>query len=293
MTELYRASTMSDPTRALDLAKERLPKIRDEEGMNDERGNLAALLVDIADNIAAEAIDETETPKKKELLVKLDEQIALTQDANYMTSSMRATLSGRLKAVDEARKRVERDINRNLRLDDTVSKMEGFLAEKETKNLYDVRSSLLRDFPELAENPRLQTLITSASGIQKTLVSASSKLPKIQPGVPASDSIKSVVLSGTSGDQVPSLRGEKLFLRVGGSVLALDASSGKLLWRSFVGYGQDHAPVRLEGGVGVLLSESEKLEIQRRKGEDGSIRWRTTIGEAFAEPVQALSLIHI
>ena len=163
MTELYRASTMSDPTRAVDLAKDRLPTVRNEEGMNEERGNLAALLVDIADNIAAEAIDETETPKKKQLLARLDEQIALTQDANYVTSSMRATLSGRLKAVDESRKRVERDINRNLRLDETVSGMETFLAAKETKKLYDVRVDLLRDFPELADNPRLQALIESAT----------------------------------------------------------------------------------------------------------------------------------
>ena len=293
MTELYRASTMSDPTRAVDLAKDRLPTVRNEEGMNEERGNLAALLVDIADNIAAEAIDETETPKKKQLLARLDEQIALTQDANYVTSSMRATLSGRLKAVDESRKRVERDINRNLRLDETVSGMETFLAAKETKKLYDVRVDLLRDFPELADNPRLQALIESASGIQKTLVSASSKKPELLGGAPASDAVKSVVLAGTAGREVPGLRGEKLFLKVGGSVLALEAASGNLLWRSFVGYGQDHAPVRLEGGVGVLLSESEKLEIQRRKGDDGTVRWRSKIGEPFAEPVQAGDEVYV
>ncbi len=71
MTELYRAETMSDPTRALDLAKEKLPEIEEEKGLNDERGNLAALLVDIADNIAAAAGKATETVEKERLLAKL------------------------------------------------------------------------------------------------------------------------------------------------------------------------------------------------------------------------------
>ncbi|NNE01146.1 MAG: PQQ-binding-like beta-propeller repeat protein [Pirellulaceae bacterium] len=285
MTELYRASTMSDPTRALDLAKEKLPLIENEEGMEDERGNLAALLVDIADNIAAEATKETETPKKKELLAKLEEQIELTLNPQYVTSSMRATLSSRLDAVEEARKRIERDISRNQRLDATVAGMTSALDAKETKKAYDLRAELLRDFPELGSNERLVDLIQQASEIQETLVAPSAKLPKTIEGSPASESLQSIVLAARTGGDVPSLRDEILYLRAGGSVLAFSGSDGKLRWRSFVGYGQDHAPVRLEGGAGMLLSESGKLEIQRRKGEDGSIRWRSKIGEPFNQPV--------
>ncbi|QDT08731.1 PQQ-binding-like beta-propeller repeat protein [Planctomycetes bacterium K23_9] len=285
MCELYRASTMSDPTRALDLADEILPEIENEEGMEQERGNLAALLVDIADNIAEKANDASETDVKKELLGRLNEQITLMDNPMYMTSSMRATLSSRLTAVEEARKRIERDISRNLKLDKAVVDMKTALDAKKTKEAYDIRFELLRDFPELESDSRVVELVKSASGIQETLVTASTKLPKTITGEREAESIRSIVLAARFGKDVPSLSDEVLYLRAGGSVLAFNAGNGKLLWRSFVGYGQAHAPVRLEGGAGVLLSESAKLEIQRHKGEDGSLRWRSQIGEPFSEPI--------
>jgi outer membrane protein assembly factor BamB len=286
MSELYRASSMSDPTRALDLQAEILPEIENEEGMEQERGNLAALLVDIADNIAEKADDADETEVKKELLGRLNEQIAFMDNPMYMTSSMRAALSTRLLAVEEARKRIERDISRNLKLDQAVADMKTSLESKKTKEAYDTRFGLLREFPELESDSRVVELIVNASEIQQTLVSASSKLPKTTAGSPESESLRSIVLSALTVDRdIPSLRDEIIYLRSGGSVLAFNAGDGKLLWRSFVGYGQDHAPVRLEGGVGVLLSESAKLEIQRRKGTDGSIRWRSKIGEPFSQPI--------
>ncbi len=285
MCELYRASTMSDPTRALDLADEILPDIENEEAMDQERGNLAALLVDIADNIAEKANDAPETEVKKELLGRLNEQITLMDNPMYMTSSMRATLATRLTKVQEARKRIERDISRNLKLDKAVTEMTAALKDKDTKKAYDIRFELLRSFPELEANDRIVKLILSASEIQQTLVTASTKLPKTVDGAADSESIRTIVLSNTQGRDVPSLLDEILYLRAAGSVLAFNAGNGKLLWRSFVGYGHNHEPVRLEGGAGVLLSESEKLEIQRRRGEDGSMRWRSQIAEPFHEPI--------
>ena len=285
MTELYRAADMSDPTRALKLAQEKLPAIENEMGLDEERGNLAALLVDIADNIAKAAVDEPETEKKKLLLESLGESIALTENANYVTSSTRAMLAGRLANVEESRKRVQRDIDRNLRLDATVKSMDTLLKEKKTREAYDERFALLRDFPELEDNDRIVELVTSASEIQQTLVSASDKRPEIVDGEPNTESLRNIVLTANQGRDIPSLRGENLFLRAGGSVLAFAADTGKLLWRSFVGYGQDHSPARIEGGEGVLLSESTKLEIQRRNGKDGAIEWRAKIGEPFSEPV--------
>lgn len=285
MTELYRAETMSDPTRALDLAKERLPAVDEEEAMDDERGNLAALLVDIADNIAAAAGKATETAEKEGLLEKLNEQMELIENPLYMTASMRTTLSGRLKAVREAKARVERDIDRNRSLDAAVAEMGSFLDEQKTKEAYDVRFALLRRFPELDENPRLAELIAKASEIQHNLVTTAERKPELGSGDPAEESGRSIVLTNLKGNTIPGLRNEILYLRASGSVLALDGETGKLLWRRFVGYEQDHEPVRLERGEGVLLSDSAKLEIQECLGTDGSIRWRSQIDEPFSEPV--------
>ena len=69
MTELYKAAEFRQkPEEAVAVEKEKLPLVADEEGMNEERGNLAALMVDIAANIAEAAQRAKETAKKQELL---------------------------------------------------------------------------------------------------------------------------------------------------------------------------------------------------------------------------------
>ncbi|TWT81230.1 outer membrane biogenesis protein BamB [Planctomycetes bacterium CA13] len=293
MIELYRATEMSDPTRGLELAQDRLPGIEEELGLNEERGNLAALLVEIAENIAQAASDAKETPEKERLLGRLEEQMELMENPNYMTGSMRTTLSGKLSAVEEARDRVRRDINRNVRLDESVAAMETALEGRKTKEAYDTRFELLREFPELHDNSRLMTLIRSASEIQQTLVKSSSDLPELVPASETEPPNRSIVLTTVTGTDAPDLMDEILYLQAGGSMLAFDGETGKLLWRKFVGYGQNHLPVRLDGGSGVLLSEAKLLEVQRCDGENGKLRWHSKIGEPFSEPIADRNDIYV
>ncbi|MEM9367621.1 MAG: PQQ-binding-like beta-propeller repeat protein [Planctomycetota bacterium] len=284
MAELFRAETMTDPTAASDLAREKLPSIVDEEGMNLERGNLAQLLVDIAKNIADAASGASETSEKQRLLGRLDEHQELIDNPNYMLGSMKKTLAGQLLELSETRNRVRREISRNIRLDETVTAMETALSDNETKKSYDERDQLLRDFPELQDDPRLQTLIESASDIQQTLVKQSTKLPKVSVEPLEEESIRSIVLTTRVGESIPGLEEENYFLRAGGSVLAFSAADGRLLWRKFTGYGEDHTPLRLDDGTSVLLSDVRSHEVRRVDGPTGDLVWRTKVGEPFSEP---------
>ncbi|MEM6980108.1 MAG: PQQ-binding-like beta-propeller repeat protein [Planctomycetota bacterium] len=285
MSELYRSEAMTDPVAGLRACEEKLPKLVTEEGLNEERGNLAQLLVDIAENIADAASEATQTNEKQRLLDRLDEQQVLIDDPNYMLSSMKKTLSAQLNQVAETRNRVRRDIQRNIRLDETEAAMKTALADKKTKEAYDLRQALLRDFPELQDDPRLVTLIQEASGIQETLVSLSTKLPRAYTQPIDTDSLRSIVLTSQTGESIPGLQNENYFLRAGGSVLAFSVYDGRLLWRLWTGYGQDHTPLRLDGGQSVLLSDLESNEVRRCRGEDGELIWRTAIEESFAEPI--------
>lgn len=285
MCELYRGEQMTDPVAALKLAEDKLPGVIDEEGMNQERGNLAALLVDIAENIADAAGAATETTEKQRLLDRFDEQWELIQNPNYMLSSMKTTLEGRLTQITEARNRVKRDINRNIRLDETEAAMMSALAKKETKEAYDQRKSLLRDFPELAVEDRLMTLIREASDIQETLVAPSKNKPEPIISETPEDAMASIVLTTRQGDPINGLERDIFYLRAGGSVLAFSAYDGRLLWRTFTGYGEDHTPIRLDDGDAVLLSDMNSNEVRRCAGKDGKLQWRSAIEESFVEPI--------
>ena len=147
MCQLYLFAEFSDPARATKEAERILPTIENEKGLDEERNNLAALLVDVADNIAKAAGNAKETPKKQALLADLDRQIKLTENPAYVTSAARTSLAGRLLGVAETRSKVQRDINRNLRLDETVAGMDADIKAEKTKDAYDKRATLLREFP--------------------------------------------------------------------------------------------------------------------------------------------------
>ncbi len=296
MTTLYNAKGFRyDAGAALAIEKDQLPIIEKENGggLNQERDNLAQLLVDVAKNIAKAADDEDETEKKKDLLGKLDQQIEYTNNPLYVTSTARASLSGQLEEISEARKRVERDIDRNVSLDKSVVTMTEALEAKNTKQAYDIRAKLIRRFPELRGQERLVTLVKSASGIQQTLVAASTKLPKVVTDPPKGDSIQNILLTTLIGDVAPDLRDETLYLRAGGSVLAFDGENGRLKWRKFVGYAKDLPPSRIDDGSGVLLSESATLEVLRCAANDGKIVWRSQIEESFSQPVSVRDDVYV
>lgn len=286
MTELYKASQFKqEPWRAVEVAKEKLPQVADEEGMNEERDNLSALLVDIAANLADSADRAKETVKKQELLDTLEEHREFMENPLYMSAKAKVNLENQIKTVEEARARVQRDINRNIRLDQAVASMTKSLDGEKTKEAYDTRTDLLKDFPELRENERLVTLIRSASDIQQKLVKPSANLPDTILQEEETDALRTIVLTTQEGNPAPELRGETVYIRAGGSVLAFEGEDGSLKWRKYVGNAKDLPPVRLEDGV--LLSDSSALEVLRCAAEDGKVAWRSVIGERFAEPISA------
>lgn len=295
MSQLYQISQYTDPVKAVDASAELLPKIENEPGMDEERNNVAGLLVSIAARIAKEAGAVPETTEKQRLLGELDRQIRMTENPLYVTATARQSLSAQFLSIAEARARVQRDIDRNLRLDESVAAMEKALQGKETKQAYDVRMALLREFPELRTNPRIVELVQSASGIQQTLVKTATRLPKVETSELASDTVKNVVLTNRVAGEAPGLADEVYYVRAHGSVLAFAASDGKLLWRRYVGYGQSHEPVSIDetGLSGVLLSDADELEIKRSEATSGRILWRAGIGEPFSQPVSSRSDVYV
>ena len=292
MTELYKAAEFKQqPGQAVDLAKEKLPLIAEEEYMYEERGNLAGLLVSIASNVASAAGRAKETTKKQELLAKLDEQRLLMENPIYMPASERTSLEPQIMAVEEDRARVQRDINRNITLDKAEASMIASLAEEDTKQAYDTRTVLLRDFPDLRDNERLVKLVLAASGIQQRLVEPSTNLPETVDAPPEGDALESILLTTLVGGVAPELRGVTLYFRAGGSILAFDGENGKLRWRKFVGYSKDLPPLRLEEGV--LLSESASLEVFLCSETDGKVIWRAQIDEPFGQPVSSGNEIYV
>lgn len=276
------------PADVTKLANELLPKIETEQGLDaSNRADLAGLLVDVAEKIARQA-DQAENADAKEQLVEdLDRQLELIESPKYLTSSLRQTLQNRVNGVTEDRQRVVRDIQRDRELAAAIAEIERLLKQQQTKEAYQVRRTLVRRYPQLLDNPRLAELVREASEVQKDLVDNGGVEPPVNTDEIENDVLRTVVLANRTGEATPELAGQVVYSRSRGSVIALDAEDGHLLWRRYVGYRDDYPPIALGpmADDGVLLSDGERSEVQKLDGRDGSVQWRAEIGEPFAEPV--------
>lgn len=295
MSQLYLFAEYRDPTQATKEAERILPTIEAEPGLDEERNNLAAYLVEVADNIAEAAVDAKETEQKQSLLAALDRQIKLTENSVYVSGTARASLAGRLLGISETRAKVQRDINRNLRLDETVAGMDADIKAQKTKDAYDKRSTLLREFPELEKDQRLVELVVTASAVQQKLVTKAVDLPTVTNESLPADSVKSIVLTNRSGNEVPGLVDEVVYTRVHGAILAFSAVDGKLLWRRYVGNSEESMPIPVNPGgqEGALLSDTTSFEVQRADSKTGTIQWRIQFGEEFSQPVAYDGIVYL
>jgi outer membrane protein assembly factor BamB len=84
-----------------------------------------------------------------------------------------------------------------------------------------------------------------------------------------------------------------VYFKARGTVLAVDAETGKILWRRYVGYANDNPPVSLGDAAtdGVLLSDGREGELQRIS--DNKIQWRSLLGEPFHTPVVDSRTIYV
>ena len=93
-----------------------------------------------------------------------------------------------------------------------------------------------------------------------------------------------VVLSHRMGQPLASVLNRVVYTLAGGSIFALDASTGDVLWRRFVGFETTHGPLPLSPlpGADALAVDQRRQEIMRLEARTGKLLWRLAISEPFA-----------
>ena len=276
--------SIGDAAVGLEKARKVLPTIERETAFEEEKPQLAGLLVDIGSNIAEKADEETNTDEKEQTLKQLIDWFELVDNPVYMNSTLRQNLGPRITAIEETRARVERDIRRDRDLSKTLTDIRGALDSKETKRAYDFRTELVRTYPRLTDHPELSKLVLEASSIQQNLVRSADSLPTISSEPIVTDKYLSVFFDHLTGTTIPDLSGRVIYFKARGSVLAIAADSGRVLWRRYVGSNNINPPVPLGESLadGVLLSDGIRQELQRVA--ENEIQWRAAIGEPFSVP---------
>lgn len=277
--------SVGDAGLGLEKAKSVLPTIENEPAFEAHRQDVAGILVDIGSKISSKADNLKLADDKETTLKQLKDWFVLLENPMYMSSALRQSFGPRITGIEETASRVERDILRDRSLAKTLTDIRAALDEKQTKKAYDIRMELVRLYPRLADHPELAKLVLEGSAIQKDLVKPAEKTPQVSRDPDAVDTSRAVLLSNQTGQGAPNLVGRVIYFRVRGSVLAIEANTGQVLWRRYVGYDSDNAPVSLGDGPadGVLLSDGRKGELIRVANNES--QWRATIGENFSLPI--------
>ncbi len=287
--------TYQTPKEGLRVAKEDLPKIKKEEAFDEARPELAAMLPDIAEAFIKSALATDDVAKKKQFLEMGVEAMELVNDPEYIPTSLRQSRLAVIRETSENMKRVERAIYADRDLKEAVQEIEAAVDAGQTGDAYKTRKALLLKYPGLADAPALIEALQKVTAREKELVKVVRKSLDASTEDHAGTDAVRVILSGKRGQNVSGVANQLLFVQAKGTVFALDAPSGKVVWTRYVGLDYPGQPIPLDSrvpGSDCLVVDGQHNELQRLDAKTGKLKWRLAFDKPFSPPTTTEDAIY-
>lgn len=279
------AEKVSDPAVALKTCQDILPTITSENALGNLRGDVTDALLRIAEKFVVKTENTPSISDRKAMIEKMNQQMELILDPRYVGPLERTQNELRIKTIEESQKRLILNIQRGEDLAATITEMTKSVDAKNVSETYDLRRKLLRKYPQLESDAKLGELLSLATGQQQALVTTAKQMPSVNNEQEPSDIMMSAMLVGrkvTTGDVL----GTTVFFRIKGSVVALNAASGQVLWRTHIGsdWSGEPKPLMPTSDSDVLVSIPEQGKLRRLAAVDGALIWEVTFTGRIFEP---------
>lgn len=276
-----------DKQAALKLCGEVLPQIEPEPAFGDIRGELATILPAIAEAFSLQAKQQEQDIAQAQALVDLSQQaMKLVNTASYIPTSLRKSIESRLAAIQENIDTAQRNINRTQRLTAAVAEMQKAIAAGQTAAAYETRRQLLKEYPELEPRKPLVETVQQITAKERDLVKLDPQ-PLSATAEEVTGNVQFEVALASRRGPAAAPDGPPAFFLASGAVYGLQATSGRLLWRRFVGHDTTVLPLPIVSGAeaDVVVVDSARQELVRLKGASGALTWRLPVGEPLLPPV--------
>lgn len=264
-----------DWTKTLATAKEVIEEIRGEEKFSEGRKELASLLPQIAEGLSKQAADHPST----ELIEQSHEALALVN--KYVGKEQRPTQ--KLLEIQASLDLTKHHLGQTTALEKAVAGIKQAIDAGTPQEAYKIRKDLLKEYPGVAGDETLQEAVLSLSRAEQNLVTYVSQPRPAEPADAPSPVEAEVVMADRRGPNAPGVANQIVYVLAGGAAYALEADTGKVIWRRFVGHDTTFVPRPLtrDSAGDVLLVDSERHELLRVDGRSGTVRWRQSVGEPF------------
>ncbi len=232
LAEMRQATDGStDWARSLETAERVLKKIaREVEFKNESQAELASLLPAIAQGLAETAqknLDQATVDRAQKTL-------KMVENPNLVSPSNRPTT--RLTDIEAMLALTQRQIDKGKELDRAVAGMNAAVRQGKNAEAYQIRDALLKQYPSLAAEVKLQAAVRAVSQAERAAVKRVVQERAAQTTEPASRIAVTVALAARqSRSPPPESQGRVIFVRAEEAVWGLEAATGKVLWRRWAG----------------------------------------------------------
>jgi outer membrane protein assembly factor BamB len=190
---------------------------------------------------------------------------------------------------------VQRAIDQDKELDVALKSIEKAAGENDTRKAYQVYRELVKKFPSLDANARLNAAVLLVGQRERGLVKVIKQNVEAGKADDSSAVAKSQVLALRTGDSAPGGKGLFTAVLAGSSVFGIDVENGHVMWRRFVGQGTRNHPQRFtdQPNADVLCADTARQELLRCRVQDGIVAWRLSLKDAFTNPVIAGKSVYV
>lgn len=276
---------------ALEQLETVLPDIRESEEFQQASDDVPFLILSVAEGFAnaAESATETSIEDAQTLVEFADRTMVLAAEAEYIPSSQRnkPINEAQILRINEAIARTKYEIRKENTLVSRLADIETAINANNTEYAFEIRKQLIKEYQQVATDPRLQDAVLRISAAEQELVMFREQSVPPTADQMASAIVGSHVVATRTGETIPTLDGEVVTLLLNGCVYAFNAGTGEVLWRKYVDVATEYQPRWIDNQVkdDLLLANTGRNELIRVEAKTGEEKWRTAIGEAFAEPI--------
>jgi outer membrane protein assembly factor BamB len=270
LAQLKQATAGKDDRASLAVAK---------QGEFAQAGNeLATMLTAIADGLARQV------RKTPETVVLNSAREALAIAKRYVPREFRKP--AQLAELELAVALAAREAARPAEVEKAAGEIRQALGQAKFADAYARRTAILKAYPDVADEPRLSEASAAIAQAEKAAVVWTDKKQPAQTTEAAGPVVASAVPVGRNakaaapGGDVPVV-----YAVSSGSVFALEAASGKLLWQRFVGQpisGRTAALMPIAAGSDCIVADVAGQAVLRVEAASGKLRWR----QALEQPVE-------
>lgn len=269
-----------NPRLALQTARQVLPQIEQEPTFAEVRPELALILPELAATFAQRAASASQLDQKEELVALARQTLELLDNPAYLPTSLRTPREGQLAQIEDKLQLAQRGIDEEKARRQAIQAMQSEAAAGQTAAAYATHDRLVGDYPALAANREVRAALREVgrAEAQQVMVQELDRAALSDEPTPAT---RTIVISHRQPWATVEDASGMLPVLVEGAVYGIEASSGLVRWRRFVGYETTCQPL-VEGDSGTegcLLLDQRRREVVRLHGSSGRLVWRQPLDQ--------------